>query len=244
MTSGNAAYDNVDLALYGGKDPRELPRYTYLEAARATNVPPSTVGAWFRGQTYARKANRGVFKPVLRRPDPNDTRLSFNNLLEVFALRSIREYHDVKLENVRRALDIAEQQLGVPRLLISSQLRTSGGDLFLDSYFQLVQLTPAIQHSIRSVLRQYLSRIRFESAPSFSPTPRIARERGQELILLSPLIAFGRPVIKRVGVTTAAVTDRINAGEEPSSVIRDYGLESDELDEAVAYESAFARDAA
>jgi hypothetical protein len=168
MTSGNQAHGDLDLALYGGKDPRELPRYTYREAARATDVPPTTIGAWFRGQTYQKKHSLGVFKPVLQRPDPNDTRLSFNNLLEVFALRSLREYHEVKLERVRKALDVAEQQFGIPRLLISSQLRASGGDLFLDSYFELVQLAPAIQHSIRSVLKQYLERIHFEEAHASS----------------------------------------------------------------------------
>lgn len=238
--AGNAAHGNADRALYGGRDPRELPRYTYREAARATNVPPTTVGAWFRGQTYARKNSRGVFRPVLKRPDPNDTRLSYNNLLEVFALRSLREYHEVKLEKVRQALDLAEQQFDVPRLLISSQLRASGGDLFLDSYFELVQLSPAIQHSIRSVLKQYLQRIRFEDAPCFFPTSRIPTNVDQQLILVSPLIAFGRPVVERLGVSTAAVAERVNAGENPAAVMDDYGLRTDEYDEALAYESAFA----
>ena len=241
MKAGNAAYDDVDLALYGGRDPRELPRYTYPEAARATNVPPTTIAAWVRGQTYARKHGRGFFKPVIRRPDPSDTRLSFNNLLEIHALRALREYHNVKLESVRRALSLAEKQFDIPRLLISSQLRTSGGALFLDSYFQLVELAPAVQHSIRSVLKQYLNRIRFEDAPAFFPIPRIPQNRDREVVLVSPLIAFGRPIIGRRGISTEAIAERVNAGEDKSLVMEDYGLREDEFDEALAYESAFAQ---
>lgn len=239
MTSGNAAYGNVDLALYGDRDPRELPRYTVPEAARATNVPPTTIGTWIRGQTYAKKYGRGVFKPVIQRPDPNDTRLSFNNLLEIHALRALREYHDVKLEAVRQALGVAKRHFDVPRLLISSQLKASGGSLFLDSYFDLVELSPMVQHSIRSVLKQYLQRVRFDDAPRFYPLPRIPHNRDRELIVVAPLIAFGRPIIDRLGVSTEAIADRVNAGEDKPSVIDDYGLTDDEFDEALAYESAF-----
>lgn len=239
MTPGNAAFREVDLSLYGGKDPREAPRYTYTEAARATSVPPTTIAAWVRGQSYARKKDRAFFKPVIHRPDPHDTRLSFNNLLEVYALRSLRDYHDVKLEKVRQALDHAEQHFDIPRLLISSQLRTNGGDLFLDSYFDLVTLAPSIQHSIRSVLRQYLERVNFDDGPGLSPTSRIPHNTDRKLILVSPLIAFGRPIIKRLGVSTAAIAERINAKENEAAVLEDYGLEPDEFDEALAYESAF-----
>lgn len=244
MTSGKAAYGDVDLALYGDRDPRELPRYTYQEAARATDVPPTTIGAWIRGQTYAKKHSRGVFRPVIQRPDPNDTRLSFNNLLEIHALRALREYHEVKLETVRQALVLAKKHFDVPRLLISSQLKTSGGSLFLDSYFELVELSPVVQHSIRSVLKQYLQRVQFDDAPRFFPIPRIPQNRDRELVLVSPLIAFGRPIIGRIGVSTEAIADRINAGEDKAAVIEDYGLREDEFDEALAYESAFAHNPA
>lgn len=70
--------------------------------------------------------------------------------------------------------------------------------------------------------------------------PRIPHNRDRELVLVSPLIAFGRPVIGRLGISTEAIADRINAGEDKNAVIEDYGLKEDEFDEALAYESAFA----
>jgi uncharacterized protein (DUF433 family) len=45
-------------------------------------------------------------------------------------------------------------------------------------------------------------------------------------------------VIKRLGISTHIIADRLNAGESERSVIDDYGLEPDELREAAAYEAA------
>jgi uncharacterized protein (DUF433 family) len=50
--------------------------------------------------------------------------------------------------------------------------------------------------------------------------------------------------VGRVGVSTEAIADRINAGEDEAAVTEDYGLKSEEFDEALAYESAFAYDPA
>ncbi len=229
----------LDLTLYGGKDPRDLPRYTFVDAARAIEVPASTIGMWVRGQDYPLKGRMGRFHPVLCRPDPRDTRLSFNNLLEAFVLRALRRVHDVSMKTVRQAVANAEQQHGIPRLLISNQLRTSGGDLFLDSYFQLVDLSNAAQIAMRSILRDYLQRVRFEDAPvhvEFFPLPRHPSNRDRQLILVSPYIAFGSPVVRRTGVTTLAIAARVNLGESAEAVMEDYGLEESEFYEAIAYE--------
>jgi uncharacterized protein (DUF433 family) len=240
-TGGAATF--ADLALYGDRDPRDLPRYSYYEAFRATDVPPTTIAAWFRGQRYARKTDTAFFKPVLQRPDPSDSRLSFLNLLEIHVLRALRTVHSVKLETVRQGMLAARETEDVPHLLLSGQLRTSGGELFLDSYFRLVQLSAARQLAMRDVLKQYLARIHFDTALQrieFFPLPRIPANQGKEIVLVSPLISFGQPVIARLGITTRAIAERIDASESPSDVIADYRLTEEEFAEAVLYESAAA----
>src|SRR4051812_45177993 len=91
--------------LYGGKDPRDLARYSYSEAARATGVPASTIASWVKTKP-ARKVDGGFFRPVIERP--GEGRLSFYNLIEVHVLRSLRTKHSVQLEHVRRAAEVAE----------------------------------------------------------------------------------------------------------------------------------------
>jgi uncharacterized protein (DUF433 family) len=224
--------------LYGGSDPRDLPRYSYSEAARATGVPASTIAAWVRGQGYGTKNRKSFFRPVIERP--GEGRLSFYNLIEVHVLRSLRTKHAVRLQHVREAAAVAEKQFNIPKLLLSEQLRFGAGDLFLEQYGRIVQLSRAEQLVLQSVLSSHLERIEFgaEGLPSdFSPLERITT-MGRKLLLVSPNISFGQPIVRRVGVTTRAIADRINAGESEADVREDYGLETAELTEALAYESA------
>ena len=241
MVDTNSQIAAVDLALYGGEDPRDRPRYTYVEIARATGVPATTVGAWVRGQEYPRKHDVGRFEPIIRRPSENDSRLSFYNLIEVFVLRVLRTVYNVKLVDVRTAVGLAEREFGIERLLIHQDLRTSAGELFLESYFDLVQLSPAIQLAMRSILAQYLERVDFDQmklATDFFPIERRLPRPNNRIVRVSPFVSFGQPVIARVGVTTHVITERVNAGEPQAILIEDYGLEAPEFEEAILYEAA------
>jgi len=141
---------------------------------------------------------------------------------------------------VREALEVAESKFGVQRLLISEQLRFDAGRMFLDHYGTVSELTRSEQISIRGLLDAYLKRIDFGDAglpKDFYPMERIS-ESGRKLILVSPFVSFGRAVIKRLGVSTHVISDRLNAGESEESIMNDYGLEREELGEATAYEAA------
>lgn len=52
------------------------------------------------------------------------------------------------------------------------------------------------------------------------------------------LIEVGRPVVLRAGVSTAAIVDRIDAGEEIEALADDYELSPHEITQAVFYERA------
>jgi uncharacterized protein (DUF433 family) len=227
--------------LYGGKDPRNLPQYSFVEGARATGIPTSTLRAWVVGQGYQRKDDRGYFVPVIQRPQVEDSRLSFTNLIEAHVLRALRTVHEVQLGRIREAVDVAGEELGIPRLLISPDLRAGAGQLFLDRYTYLLELTKAQQLAMRSVLDQFLSRVEYDKSKlptEFFPFERSPRNFGARLIALSPFISFGRPILRRTGVSTQAVVGRLNAGEPPEAVMADYGLKESELEEAILYESA------
>jgi uncharacterized protein (DUF433 family) len=237
-----APADRAPLSLYGGKDPRDLPRYTYPEAERATGVPATTVAAWVRGQTYPRKHDEGFFEPVIQRPNVEDKRLSFFNLIEVHVLRHLRRNSDpVKLRTVREARDVAQARYGIDRLLIHEDLRWSAGELFLATLSDLEHLSRSQQLVMKEILHDSLRRITFagDKLPTdFWPVERLTANVNKKLILVSPLIAFGRPIVKRVGVSTSAIAERVNAGETAEAIMADYRLDKAELEEALAYEAA------
>jgi uncharacterized protein (DUF433 family) len=227
-------------SLYGGLDPAEVARYTRVDASRATGVPASTIGVWVHGMPKpGRKGSRSRYEPVITLPDPDDTRLSFNNLLEVNVLRALREVHEVQLQCVRTAIENAKRDRGIDRLLLHDNLRTSGKRLFLDYYFQLVDLSNSKQLAMRSILEHSLKRVEIdkELRKSFFPMPR-HMSRDAQPILVSPYVAFGNAILERSGVSTFAVRSRVDAGEDKAAVIADYGLSNDEFEEAILYEAA------
>ena len=66
--------------------------------------------------------------------------------------------------------------------------------------------------------------------------PFVPGEADRRPIAIDPKIAFGRPVVLRVGVSTGVIADRIDAGESPADLAEDYGLSVSEIEEAIVYE--------
>lgn len=63
-------------------------------------------------------------------------------------------------------------------------------------------------------------------------------DSARRVIAIDPRIAFGRPIILRAGITTRAISDRIDAGESDMEIAADYGLTIEEVRQALLFESA------
>ncbi len=227
-------------SLYGELDPSDVPRYTRIDAGRATGVPASTIGVWVRGMPHVnRKGVKGRYEPVITLPDPDDPRLSFNNLLEVNVLRALREVHEVRLQSVREAIETTRREHKIDRLLIHPNLRNSGGALFLEYYFKLVELSNSKQMAMRALLEHSLKRVEVDDQlrATFFPMPRHMSPK-ERPILVSPYVSFGNAILERRGISTYAVRTRVDAGEDKASIIADYELSDEEFEEAILYEAA------
>jgi uncharacterized protein (DUF433 family) len=219
-------------------DPRLAPAYSVNEAARYLRIPVPTVRSWVFGRDYPKRSGSGRFHPVVALPKDASHRLSFSNLIELAALRALRTEHELKLSAVRAALDYARRELGVSNLLVSRDLYARPGELFLEHYGQLINLNRAGQLGIKAVLQNLLQRIQWDQdrAVRFFPPPPNRQEA--KSVMIDPQVSFGRPVLSRLGVSTSVIVDRVNAGEDPSEIARDYGATTDEIMDAVAYERA------
>ncbi len=201
----------------------------------------STLRAWTVGQRYRRKDDRGFFAPVISRPSRDDARLSFTNVIEAHVLRALRTVHEVRLDYIREAIQFAEAEFGIERLLVSPHLRTGAGLLFVDHYTGLLELSASKQYALREVMRQFLKRIEFDAddrAVEFTPFGRLPESDQEKLISLSPFISFGRAVIRSRGISTRVVAERLDVGEPVEEVMSDFGLSEVEIEEAILYEAA------
>ena len=167
--------------------------------------------------------------------------LSFANLIEAFVLRALRAEHGVSIKAVRNALRYAETELKVDRLLLNRRLSTNGGELFMERYGRLINLTRSGQYAMRAVLDAHLKRVEWSAddlAVRLYPFVRGELADAPRLIAIDPGIAFGRPIIVKGGISTQAIADRIDSGESIVEVAEDYGLSDREIEEAVVYERA------
>ncbi len=227
--------------IYGGKDPRDVAAYSLAEAARYLKIPPTTLRPWVAGRKYPRQQNTGYFSRLITTPEDHPPRLSFNNLVEAYVLRALRAQHGVSIDAVRKAIDFAQKSYHIKRLLLSPELRTEAGDLLLEKYGELVNLTKSGQLAMKKILEAHLKRVEWDQAARptrlypFSTGDPID---GRKIIVIDARLAFGRPIIFRRRISTAAIVDRIDAGESVDAIAADYELERGEVEEAIVYERA------
>jgi len=117
--------------LYGGRDPAQIPTYSYREVAHITGVPVATVRSWVRGRYYPVESGSRFFEPILEVPDHSQPLLSFVNLVEVHVLAAIRRQHRIQLPRVRRAIEFSSRRFRTQHPLADEQFATDGVDLFV-----------------------------------------------------------------------------------------------------------------
>jgi uncharacterized protein (DUF433 family) len=218
----------------------DQPAYPLSEAARYVRLSPATLRSWFFGRPYQTAKGlshfAAVLKPALRKPPT----LSFANLVEAHVLRSLRTDHGVPLDAVRSALAFAERELKIKQLLLREELCTAGGQIFLDRYGELVNLSTSGQLAMRKIFEAHLERVEWGKLrfPIRLYPFVLAAAFDEKPILIDPQISFGRPVVENTFVSTRAILERIDAGESVEDLARDYEVTTRAIEEAVVFERA------
>lgn len=222
-------------------DPLERPRYGIAAAARHVRISPSTLRSWVAGRPYQTVDGESYFQPLIYRPVPGDPRLSFSNLVEAHVLRSLRTGHEVPMSAVRQALDYAAADFKIERLLLSDELLTGAGKLFIERLGQLIELSRSGQLAMAEIFRGHLERIdRSLAGLPLRLFPVIASLGlgAEKIVAIDPTISFGRPFVAGKGVRTATIVERLDAKEPREAVAADYDLDDAEINAAILYERA------
>jgi uncharacterized protein (DUF433 family) len=224
-------------------DVRSQPAYSITEAARYLRLPPGTLRSWIVGRSYPTRGGAGTFRPLLKAARKDPATLSFWNLIEAHVLRALRTEHGVPVPSLRKAIHYAENALSIENVLLHPGLATDAGRVLLDRYGELLDLSNSGQLAMRRMLEAHLRRVEWDSSqfparlfPFLSPDA----SGDERLIAIDPNISFGRPVVRSAGVSTQAITDRIDAGESIEDLAADYGVSQAEVEQAVFYHRAAA----
>jgi uncharacterized protein (DUF433 family) len=171
-------------------------------------------------------------------------------MVEAHVLSAIRYQHGVALPAVRRAVAYLTHEFGSEHPLAEEQFQTDGVNLFVER-LGLRNVSAPGQFAMREILVALLRRIDrdeqglairlypFSRRPAAAPPVLVKSPR---LIVIDPMVGFGRPVLSGTGVTTLSIAERFDAGESIEDLAADYGRPRDEIEEAIRCE--LTRDAA
>lgn len=214
----------------------ETPVYGLTEAAQYLRVPLNTLRYWAQGG--------GSVPPLIRLPEPG--RLSFANLLEGYMLSSMRAIYNVRVPRVRKALFNLAKYVRHKHPLIEQAFETDRRDLFIEHLGKKVNLYKDEQILIPGVMELYLTRIERDPRGLFRLYPFVTERKANEpkMILISPAVGFGKPVIAGTGISTTMVASRFNARESIGDLASEYGVTPKQIEEAIRWEQRTAAVAA
>ena len=225
--------------IFTERDVREMPAYGIAEAAGYLRLPASTLRAWLVGQRYRVRDQPKFFKPVIEIADKKDRQLSFINLVEAFVLAGIRREHEIPLPKVRKAVDYLRRTFSTSRPLADEQFETDGIDLFVEKMGSLIGATQEGQIQMRDIIRDRLERVHRD--PKGVPEkivlfPARPDKSGSADVVIDPRLSFGRPVLDRLGVRTAILAERFDAGEDIEILAREYSAPPEAIQNAIRCE--------
>ncbi|MGH9421744.1 MAG: DUF433 domain-containing protein [Thermoanaerobaculia bacterium] len=239
MTS--AAYD-----IYDGRDPRDIPAYSFREVALSIGAPPSTLRAWCVGQSN--------FKPVLALSDGwNELHaLSFFNLIEANVIAELRREHGVTMPRVRTALEFLAGNVPVSHPLVQTELSvTPNQRVYIVYEGKRIDISAGGQWPLDAVVRNLLRRVHRGRRGILAFFPRIAPPEKASIseddyapIVVDPEVCFGRPVIAGTGIPTDVIADRRLGGDSVKKMAEDYDLSEDHIRAALRFERVRDADAA
>jgi uncharacterized protein (DUF433 family) len=225
--------------IFTDRDVRELPAYTIAEAAGYLRLPASTLRSWLLGQSYRVGDQPKFFKPVIDIADRRERQLSFINLVEAFVLAGIRREHEIPLPKVRKAVDYLRRTFSSTRPLSDEQFETDGVDLFVEKMRALIGATQEGQIQMRDIIRDRLERVRRD--PKGVPQkivlfPARSGGKGTADVVIDPRLSFGRPVLDRLGVRTAILAERFDAGDSIEVLAKEYEAPPEAIQNAIRCE--------
>jgi uncharacterized protein (DUF433 family) len=194
------------------------------------NVPKRTIYDWVVGSKN--------YKPLIEIAQKSPPRLSFINLVELYVLASIRRKFHIPMPYVRSAVEFVNKELGSKHPLAEHRFETDGLRIFFEHLGGLYDISKGVQQSFDFV-KTYLHRIEYSQSGlplKFYPFTRLDKHEDDKTpmcVTINPRICFGRPILESISVPVEIISQRYWAGESHDSLINEYNITSEELDEAI-----------
>jgi uncharacterized protein (DUF433 family) len=203
-----------------------LPSYQIGEAAAYAGVSPGTVAQWHR-----------IEAALLKQREARSA-LSYFQLIEVAVVAAFRKA-GVPMRRIRAARGYAQNELKSEYPFAQYRFKENAKHLYLDSQQIDVKPGTVVQADEGGQLEweSIIGRLReFDYEDEIALRWHVAGEGSP--IIIDPRISFGAPAIR--GTPTWIIRGRFEAGESNSDIAEDFGIEPDQVREALKFEEKVA----
>jgi uncharacterized protein (DUF433 family) len=217
-------------------DQRQMPRYTFGEAARYLGLPESTIRSWFEGMVSGTQPNIKFFKPILSPAAPN--LLSFFDISSAHVLMALHKktISTTKIREIVRELEKESPNDRYP--LLGKRFLLIGKQVIINKAGKTLNLSRHRQLELRQIIETFLSRLELDKSKMpvrFSPIRAWGGRGTKKFIVIDPTLSAGRPVIKGTGIAAEVISKRKASGESVARLAKDYRLSRRAIEEAIKY---------
>jgi uncharacterized protein (DUF433 family) len=217
--------------------------YTLAETSLLTGVNRYRISRWARGYTFTYHGKRQTMPAIIgREPDSAASPiLTFADLIEIRFLEAFRQ-KGVSTKALRIASQRAKELLGrhhpFSTQIFKSDGRTILAEITKETGDRALLDILSDQFVFETVIASYLY-----AGLDFNELKEPARwwPLGKDhTVVIDPRRAFGAPIIARTGVPTKILNSAVNAEQSVEFVAKWYGVEIDEVTDAVQFETKLA----
>jgi uncharacterized protein (DUF433 family) len=210
--------------------------YSEAEAARYLRVPQSTLNYWLEGGERRGK----LYAPVIRaEARGHRAPVTWAEFIEAGLLRSYRR-SGIPMAELRAFIDLLRRQFEVPYPLADRRPYVAGRRLVVEAQ-QEARLDPDFwlvapvdeQLLLLPPSDAFLQRVTWEGDQASGWRPH---DDQASPVRIYPDLRGGRPAVG--GISTAVVWEHDAAGEDPEDIAEDFGLTTDQVRWALAFETS------
>lgn len=209
--------------------------YTPAEAAIYARVSVHTMNRWLFGSTQSAPAVRSQLEGT------DERFVTFLDLVQSLAIRSIRVTRKIPLQKIREAVDFAQEEFGIQYPLARRHAMFLKGDnLVINSGNQeskrYVEATGRHKRAtlFGPIAEPFLEDLAFDSTTGLATVYRAFRHDDCE-IRLDPNIRFGEPIVANCGYSAQALWDAYRTEGSIKAAAKAFGVTESEVDVACRY---------
>lgn len=221
--------------------------YTPAEAAFYARVRPQTMGRWL----YGDKRGDRVLDTQLQVQD--EKVVTFLDFVQSLAVREIRSRHNVSLEKIREAVELAKLRgIQYPfavqhtAYLFSDGMAEGHGNIVLKIGDMLIQASGQEKRStiIKDVAQLYLQDLAFSPETGLAEAYTAWTDSAGRKIVMNPKVRFGEPIVLSCGYTAQTLWEayKIEGGVEAAASA--YDVQNEEIELALRYHDHLLNNAA